>query len=254
MGRREVRVIPGGDGQDGREAVLRGCQEAKAWGAGQGRGGKARTAGEGGRQALTAYSRMRFSLSSLGYSMLLLWGGQGSEVSPGANAHCLSTPAARASPFLAETNTHEAGLVGPVRFHSDGAAGPREGSCRAAAPKRGGATRDSPVSPAPSLPSGSHFRLRSLASQFTELGRGQRRPQGAERKRKKPSLSSRLKATAHAPSAHLQGRGKSSHSSPPRPPPAPPRLLPVQLLEEAGTEGPPGLAGRVWCGACIGQL
>lgn len=70
--RMEGRMIPGGEGQEG---VLRGSQEAKAWDpAGSGEEG-ART-GWRGRPALTAYRRMRFSLSSLGYSMLLL-GGEG---------------------------------------------------------------------------------------------------------------------------------------------------------------------------------
>lgn len=127
--------------------------------------------------ALTAYSRMRFSLSSLGYSMLLLWRGR-SEVSPGARPPGLSTPAARASPFLAEANTHEAGLVGPVRFHSDEAAEPR-----ALARPRYGA-REGPAARPPSRAGlaggwprpfgrpGSRLRVRNRASRLTGLGRG----------------------------------------------------------------------------------
>lgn len=70
-------MIPGGEGQEGREGALRGSKEAKAWDpAGSGEEGWR------GRPALTAYSRMRFSLSSLGYSMLLLWGEGGHRSAP----------------------------------------------------------------------------------------------------------------------------------------------------------------------------
>lgn len=81
----------------------------------------------------------------LGVQHVITVGRGRSEARPEANPHCFSTPAAQASPFLAESNTHEAGLVGPVGFHSEGASelsalaparyGPREGSYRVAAPK-----------------------------------------------------------------------------------------------------------------------
>lgn len=51
----------------------------------------------------------------------VITGGRGrSQVSPKASPRCFPTPAARDSPFLAESNTHETRLVGPVWFHSDG--------------------------------------------------------------------------------------------------------------------------------------
>lgn len=56
----------------------------------------------------------------LGVQHVITVGKGRSQVSPEANPHCFATPAARDSPFLAESNTHEARLVGPVRFHSDG--------------------------------------------------------------------------------------------------------------------------------------
>lgn len=52
--------------------MLRVSQEVKAWGASREDANPLAR----GLPALTAYSRMRFSLSSLGYSMLLLWGGE----------------------------------------------------------------------------------------------------------------------------------------------------------------------------------
>lgn len=74
----------------------------------------------------------------LGVQHVITVGRGGSQVSPETNPHCFATPVARDSPFLAESNTHEARLVGPVRFHSDGLVessalarplyGPREGS------------------------------------------------------------------------------------------------------------------------------
>lgn len=84
----------------------------------------------------------------LGVKHIVTVGRGRSEIRPGAITCSASTPAAPASPFLAESNTHEARLVGPVRFHSvvppakPSALAPprdrsREGSDLDASPKEG---------------------------------------------------------------------------------------------------------------------
>lgn len=115
---REDRVIQGGDGQDGREGVLRGSQEAKVEGASRERAGKARTRWLEGCRHSPRTAECDSPCPPWGTACYYCGEGK-SEVSPEVNPHGLPTPAARVSPFLAEPNTHEARLVRPVRFHSD---------------------------------------------------------------------------------------------------------------------------------------
>lgn len=109
----------------------------------------------------------------LGVQHVITVGRGRSQVSPEANPHCFATPAAQDSPFLAESNTHEARLVGPVRFHSDGLVessalarplyGPREGSDRGR-----GCARTRALALAGGLADGWPQSSGTLASRFTE--------------------------------------------------------------------------------------
>lgn len=89
----------------------------------------------------------------LGVEHVVTVGRGRSEVSPGAIICSPSILAAPASPFLAESNTHEARLVGPIRLHSHArpaepsalapprATGRGKGQASLLRQKRGGAAR-----------------------------------------------------------------------------------------------------------------